>query len=399
MPQASRDASSRWAWVEVDLGAVRRNVRAFRSFLRPPCRLMAVVKADAYGHGAVPVALAARAAGADAFAVATVDEAVELRQGGVEDPILVLVQPPVAAVDALVAHKVMPSVYDLEFVALLGQAADRAGTEARYHLALDTGMSRIGVPWDGAVEFMEVAERLSGVRLDGTFTHFATADRPSDWDFALQLRRFRTALDALRSAGISPGCAHCANTAAIVLHPEAHMGMVRLGVGLYGLHPGDATRGKVDLAPAMSVKARATRVAAPPVGEGVGYGMTYRVARPSVQIATLPLGYADGLARALSNKMEVLYGGQRWRQVGNICMDQCMVEIEPQVARIRGAEVRPIETGDEVVVVGRQGDQEITLDRMALTLGTINYEVACRFDLRLPKRYVNAGTLPLDAGR
>lgn len=325
MPQASRGATAgRWAWVEIDLEAIRKNVRAFRSFLRPPCKLMAVVKANAYGHGAVPTALAARAAGADAFGVATVDEAIELRQSGIDDPILILAQPPVDAIDALIEYKVMPSVYDLEFVALLGQAADRAGTEARYHLALDTGMTRIGVAWDAAVEFMEVADRLSGVRLDGTFTHFATAERPSDWDFALQLRRFRTALDAMRSAGFSPGVAHCANTAAIVLHPEAHMSMVRLGVGMFGMHPGEATRDKIDLVPAMSVKARATRVIMPPVGEGVGYGMTYRVARPSIQIATLPLGYADGLSRGLSNKMEVLYGGQRWRQVGNICMDQCM---------------------------------------------------------------------------
>jgi alanine racemase len=391
--ETDTDLVTRWAWMEVDLGAIRQNLHAFKEFTHAPTKLMAVVKADAYGHGAVPVAKAARAAGADAFAVATVDEAVELRKGGIHEPLLVLAQPPVTSIPLLVKHGIMPAVYDLEFLARLGEEASTSGIEARYHLAVDTGMDRIGVPWEGVCEFMRVAERLSGIRLDGTFTHFATADRVSDWDFTLQLNRFQKAVGALREAGINPGVVHCANTASIVLHPEAHFDMVRLGVGLYGLHPSDATRGKIELHPAMSIRARATRVVRPQVGEGVGYGMTYRVARPSVQIATLPLGYADGLSRRLSNRMEVLYGGTRWRQVGNICMDQCMIEVEPEVAHLRGHDAAPIEVGDEVTIVGKLGDEEITLDDLADMLGTINYEVACDFGMRLPKRYINAGSL------
>ena len=382
---------TRWAWVEVDLEAIRHNVRVFRGLIKPPTRLMAVVKADGYGHGAVAVANAAKAAGADAFAVATVDEGVRLREAGIAEPILILAQPPITSIPLLVQHEIMPSVYDLEFLARLGQAAINAGVEARYHLAVDTGMSRIGVLASEVVEFMRVAERLGGIHLDGVFTHFATADLTSGWDFTLQSKRFRDAVAALRAAKVNPGCVHCANTPATVLHPEVHYDMIRLGVSMYGLHAAPTTEGRIDIRPAMSVKARVTRAIRPGVGEGVGYGMTYRVARPSTQIATLPLGYADGLHRCLSNKMEVLYGGQRWRQVGNICMDQCMVEVESEIALVRGRSVKPIEEGDEVVIVGAQGDERITLDELAERAGTINYELACDFGMRLPKVYLNAG--------
>ena len=227
-----------------------------------------------------------------------------------------------------------------------------------------------------------------GVALDGVFTHFATADKLANWDFAQQLKRFRDAVQSIRDAGIDPGTVHCANTPATVLHPETHFDMVRVGVGLYGLHPCDATRGRIDLEQAMSVRARVTRVVEPRVGEGVGYGMTYRVARPGIQIATLPVGYADGLSRRLSNGIDVLYGGRRYRQVGNICMDQCMFEVEPGLALARGTKIKPVETGDEVTLVGRDGDEFVSIDELADKLGTINYEVACLFDLRLPKVYV-----------
>lgn len=380
---------TRWAWAEIDLEAVRHNVRAFRGLLNPPVRLMCVVKADAYGHGAVQVARAARAAGADAFAVSTVDEAVELRTSGVRQPILVLSQPPVTSIPTLVSHGIMPAAYDLEFLARLGEEATQQQVEARYHLAVDTGMSRIGVIWDKVAEFVRIAERLDGIRLDGTFTHFATAYKSSDWDFTLQLNRFRKATAAMQQAGVNPGVRHCANTAAIALHPESHMDMVRLGVGIYGLHPSPETVGMLDLHPVMSIHARVTRVEKPQVGEGVSYGLTYRVARPSIQVATLPLGYADGLSRVLSNKMQVLFDGLRWRQVGTICMDQCMVEIEPELARLSGRGSRAIEVGDEVVIMGRQQSGEITASELAELADTIDYEIVTSFGIRLPKRFLN----------
>ena len=380
--------SNRWAWIEVDLDAVRRNTRAFKDFTKGGTKFCAVVKANAYGHGAVRVAGACKAAGADMFAVATVDEGVELRRGGIEEPILLLAQPPQTSVGALVENRIMPAVYDLEFAAQLGEEALRRGTVARYHLAVDTGMDRIGVPCKDVSQFMLVADRLRGIALDGVFTHFATADKLGSWDFAQQLKRFRDAVQSLRDAGIDPGTVHCANTPATVLHPEAHFDMVRVGVGLYGMHPADSTRGRVELEQAMSVRARVTRAVEPAVGEGVGYGMTYRVARPGIQVATLPIGYADGLARALSNNIDVLYQGRRYRQVGNICMDQCMFEVEPGLALARGAKIKPVEAGDEVTLIGRDGDEFVSIDDYAAKLGTINYEVACGFDMRLPKVYV-----------
>ena len=379
---------NRWAWVEVSLDAVRRNTRALKDCTRGETKFCAVVKANGYGHGAVQVARECKAAGADVFAVATVDEGIALREGGIAEPVIVLAQPPVGAVGDLVRHNLMPAVYDLEFAAQLGEEARRQGTEARWHLKIDTGMDRIGVPYKDVAQFMLVADRLGGLVLDGTFTHFATADRLGNWDFAQQLKRFRDAVQSMRDAGEDPGTVHCANTPATILHPESHFDMVRAGVGLYGLHPAETTVGRIELEQAMSVRARVTRVVEPAVGEGVGYGMTYRVARPGIQIATLPLGYADGLSRVYSNKIDVLYGGRRYRQVGNICMDQCMFEVEPALEMFMGNRIKPVEPGDEVTLVGRDGDEFISLDDLAAKMGTINYEVACAFGLRLPKVYV-----------
>ncbi len=380
--------ADRWAWVEVDLNAIRRNVRAFKDCTRSGTRFCAVVKANAYGHGAVRVAQACRAVGVDMFAVATVAEGIALRDGGIAEPVLLLAQPPVSAVPDLVKYDLMPAVYDLEFAARLGEEALRCGTTARYHLKVDTGMDRIGVPYAGVLDFMLVADRLGGLALDGVFTHFATADKLSDWDFALQFKRFRDTVQTLRDHGVEPGIVHCANTPATVLHPEVHFDMVRVGVGLYGLHPADSTRGAIKLEQAMSVRAKVTRVAEPAVGEGVGYGMTYRVARPGIQVCTVPLGYADGLSRVYSNRIDVLYEGRRFRQVGNICMDQCMFEVEPGLALATRQRVKPVEAGDEVTLVGRDGDEFISIEELAQKMGTINYEVACMFDMRLPKVYV-----------
>jgi alanine racemase len=382
--------SDRWAWVEVDLGAVQRNTRAFKERLGSSTRLCAVVKANAYGHGALQVAKACRTAGANAFAVATVAEGVELREGGVEAPIVVLAQPPVTSVEKLVAYRLEPAVYDLELVARLGAAAMDQGTTARYHLAVETGMHRIGVPHDEAADFMRVANRLRGVELAGTFTHFATAENPRGWDFAQQAQNFSAAVESLRELHIDPGVVHAANTPATVLSPKVHLDMVRVGVGLYGLHPADATRPLIDLEPAMSVRARVTRTCELALNDGVGYGMTYRAPRGGVQVATLPLGYADGLSRRLSNNMDVLHHGARRPQVGNVCMDQCMFAVDPSLlARDgRGPRPDPVEVGDVVTVMGRDGDACITADELAQKLGTINYEVVCGFDLRLPKVYV-----------
>ena len=376
----------RWAWVEIDLEAIKKNARAWKSFTKEPTRFCAVVKANAYGHGSVRVAQALRSVGVDMFAVATVAEGVRLREGGITEPIILLAQPPMTSVGTLVEKHIMPAVYDLEFLGKLSEEALAQGTVARYHLAVDTGMDRIGVAPADAAEFMRMAEKLRGVAVDSTFTHLATTNRLTEWDFTVQAGRFHDTVKSIRDAGIDPGIVHCANTPTTVLHPEYHFDMVRVGVGLYGLHPADTTRDKIELTQAMSVRARVTRAVEPKVGEGVGYGMTYRVAHEGTQICTIPLGYADGLSRVYSNNLSVLCQGRRLRQVGNICMDQCMFEVPADLIASREA-FRPVEEGDVVTLVGRDGDEFVSIEELAEKLGTINYEVACMFDIRLPKVY------------
>lgn len=366
----------RWAWVEVDLQAVRDNVRALRSLTGPATLFMAVVKADGYGHGAVPVARAALEAGADRLGVATVEEAVALRAAGITAPIQVLSEPPDSSVEEILDHRIVATVTTLEFAGALARAAVARGTDAAVHLKVDTGMNRIGVRAEEAPAFARAMMAFPGLRLEGTFTHFATADVPGDWDFGAQLERFRRAIDAMRTERIDPGIVHAANSAATILEPASHFSMVRCGIALYGLHPSDATRARIGLRPAMAVKARAVLVKRIGLGEGVSYGLTWRASSPT-RIATLPLGYADGVHRVLSNRMSVLVGGARCPQVGRVCMDQLMVDV--------GA--APVARGDEFVLVGEQGDEAILLDELAQAAGTINYEMACAFGMRLERLY------------
>lgn len=370
----------RWAWTEVDLGAVARNVRALKARTAPGTLFMAVVKADGYGHGAVDVARAAVRAGADRLGVATVAEGAELRAAGVACPVHVLSEPPHTAAAAVVEHELIPALYSRAFAVALSRAAALAQTTARFHLKVDSGMNRIGVRAEEAADFVETLTGLPGLAMDGTFTHFATADVPGDWEFERQVERFGAALDTMRGRRIDPGIVHAANSAATILHPETHFGMVRCGIALYGLHPDSVTKREVDLAPAMAVKARVTRVARLAMGEGVSYGFTWHAPSPAT-VATVPLGYADGVRRGLSNAMRVLCGGQECAQVGRVCMDQLMFEVP------RGVEAA---VGDEVVLVGRQGGAEITMDAQAEAAGTINYEIACGYGLRLERRFIGA---------
>lgn len=370
-------AYGRPAWVDVDLGAIERNVRTLRALTPEGTRFMAVVKADGYGHGALRAAESALRAGADRLGVATVEEAVELRMGGISAVLHVLSEPPSSAAGLLVRHDIVTTVYSAGFAAALGAAASAAGTVAPYHLKIDTGMGRIGVRAEDATSLALELRRIEGIRMDGVFTHFATADVPGDWEFERQMQRFGAALLKLKSEGVDAGIVHAANTAATILHPEAHFGMVRCGIGIYGLHPDPATYGRLDLAPAMSVKALVSHVKRVGMGEGVGYGFTFHASAPTT-VATLPLGYADGLHRVVSNRADVLLGGRRCRQVGRVAMDQLMVEVPDGLA---------VRVGDEAVIVGQQGRETMSMDDLAEHAQTINYEMACGFALRMERRY------------
>lgn len=385
--ECARNPEDRWAWVEISQGALRRNTQAIKKTLARGCQLMAVVKADAYGHGAAACAKIFLGSGAEQLAVATVAEGVELRRAGITAPILVLSEPPITSIPQLVEHHLMPSVATVDFALALGEAAAAANTVAYYHLIIDTGMTRAGVSRSDVLELRRAIDFHRGLECAGTFTHLATADALDDWDLSLQVNRFCEAATALHEAGLETGLVHCSNTPATLLHPDLHMDMARVGIGLYGLHPADATRPRIELEPAMSVRGRVTRVVYPAVGDGVSYGMTYRVPKRNVQVATVPMGYADGLSRGLSNRMDVLVDGIRHRQVGAICMDQFMFAVEVNTTRAFRPTV-PVAEGDVVTVMGTDGDDCVTADDIAALRDTITYEVTCDFGRRLPRVYV-----------
>ena len=379
------ETDRRWSWVEIDLSAIRHNVGVARSLIKPSTRLLAVVKSDAYGHGAVRVAKTALQSGANYLAVATIDEGIKLREGMVGAPIVLLSEPPATAAPLLLAYKIMPSIYTPEFAIAYAEKADEYGIRAPFHLAVNTGMNRIGVRYDNVVDFMRKVSFHRALDLVGTFTHFATADCEGTLDFGIQVKRFTEAISALREVGIDPGIVHCANSAATVRYPQVHFDMVRWGVSLYGLHTCQETRSMINLKPAMSVHARITDTRTLPMSEGVSYGLNYR-SPGSVKICTVPLGYADGLVRMLSGQTNFILDGQYCKQVGNICMDQCMFEVD---LRTYGTRKRlDPQIGDVVTIVGRDGDAVTTITEMAYNAHTIEHEITIGFSHRLPRFYV-----------
>ncbi len=383
--EAISELDRRWAWVEIDLSAIRHNVLEAKRHLQRGARLMAVVKADAYGHGAVQVSKMALNSGADYLSVATVPEAIELRKAGINAPLMILAQPPESSIPLLLAYNIIPSIYEAEFAITYAEMADFYGMRAPFHLAVNTGMNRIGVRYDEVVPFLQHIGFHRALDLAGTFTHYATADSADTLDFQIQVKRFIEVINNMRMAGIDPGIVHTANSAALYRYPDVQFDMARLGISLYGFQACPETRPIADLKPAMSVHARITDTRLVPPSEGVSYGLNYR-SPGSVKICTVPLGYADGLVRGLSGRTHFLLQGQRMRQVGNICMDQCMFEVDLRSYGTR-KRIDP-QVGDEVIIVGRQGNEEVTIDEMADKLGTIQHEIAIGFAQRMPRVYV-----------
>lgn len=356
----------------VDLEAVRHNVRA----LRPPgADLMAVVKANGYGHGAVPVARAALEAGAAWLGVALVEEGLELREAGIEAPILVLTEFPRGSEKDALAGDLTPTVYTPEGLEGVAEAAAALGRDARVHVKVDTGMHRVGLPPDRAEDFVAAAAGR-GLRVEGLLTHFAKSEEPEDPATRRQLAAFLEVLDRLASRGVVPRYRHAANTAATLALPEARLDLVRVGIGVYGVAPDPSLAGAADLRPAMSLRSRVALVKRVAAGEAVSYGLRYRLEREST-IATVPVGYADGYARSLSGRAEVLIRGRRYRVAGTITMDQLMVDCGDD----------PVEPGDEVVLFGSQGDEAVPVEQVAAWMGTIGYEVVCAVSERVPREY------------
>jgi alanine racemase len=367
-------------WAEVDLDAVRRNVEALRALVAP-AELCAVVKADGYGHGAVATSRAALAGGATMLAVALVAEGAELRHAGIDARILVLSQASPHELDDLVAHDLDATVYTSVGVADLAAAAERAGRvdhrPVRVHLKVDTGMHRVGAPPTEAVGLALAIRDARGLELRSVFTHCAVADEPDNPFTAEQLRRYGSVVAEIEQAGVAVPCRHAANTAAALDHPDARMDLVRCGIGLYGIAPAPALSDRAVLEPALSLHARVSHVKRVGPGEGISYGLRYRP-RVETTIATVPLGYADGLPRRLGSLGgEVLVGGERCPIAGSVTMDQILVDCAD----------RSVAVGDEVILLGRQGDETITAQDWADRLDTIAYEVVCGISPRVPRTY------------
>jgi alanine racemase len=366
---------ARPTWVEVDLEAVAYNVRRIKEIIKPEVKILAVLKADAYGHGALTVARTAINNGASYCGVASVNEAVKLRDGGVTAPTLVMGYTPVWLAREAILRDVTLTLYDSDIARALSRAAVDLRRTACVHIKVDTGMGRLGLLPDQVVPFVQEIRDLPGLDLAGIFSHFSVADDEDLEYTGWQLSRFQEVLTSLAQIGITFRTVHCANSAAILRLPESHFNTVRLGLAMYGLQPSPYVSLPVGFRPALTWKTTIAQVKTLPPGSYVSYGNTYRTEQEE-RIAVIPVGYADGFRRAPTRWQAVLVRGQRAPIVGRVCMDQTMINI---------SDIPNVRVGDEVVLIGRQGEDEITAEEVANWLGTINYEVVSEILARVPR--------------
>lgn len=363
---------------EIDLDAIGHNVRAFRAWLPERTRFMAVVKANAYGHGAEPVAREAVANGASYLGVATLDEAIELQEADLGVPILVMGYIPEYGLDEAIVRGIRLTVYHPDHLQRIVEAATKTNKQAVLHLKAETGMNRVGARLDEMSTLVRQAKDSAHVYLEGLFTHFACADERDKTYTHQQHALFTQILQECQTRGVSFPIVHCGNSATAIDLPQYGYNMVRVGISMYGFYPSaEVKRTNVHLKPAMTLKTRIIHVKKVPPGVSISYGATYRTKKEET-IATLPIGYADGLNRLLSNRGNALVHGRRVPIVGRICMDQTMVALPVELeARV----------GDEAVLYGRQGDDVIHIDEVANLLGTISYEITCNVSRRIPRIY------------
>jgi len=373
-------------WAEIDLNAIAHNVREIRRITDPKAGLMVAVKANAYGHGIIEVARQALKSGADALGVARINEGIRLRKAGIDAPVLVFGYTVPSEAARLYEFDLIQTVYSYETARMISDTASSLDIKINIHLKIDTGMGRLGLlpdsrratPADSAVEEVKSIAGLSNLKLEGIFTHFATADW-SDKSYAeKQFQIFLNFLDQLHKAGIKFSVKHAANSGAIIDMPKTHLDMVRAGISIYGLYPSDEIdKSRIKLLPAMSLKVRIIHLKKVPAGFMVSYGITHETKNPTT-IATIPAGYGDGLSRLMSSNGYMLVHGQRAPIIGRVCMDLIMID----VGHIPEAKIE-----DEVVVFGRQGSASISADEIARLTDTINYEVVTRISDRVPRVY------------
>lgn len=373
----------RAAWAEIDLDNLAHNIREVRRLAGKQSQVTAVIKADGYGHGATKIAKTLLDNGADRFAVAVLDEAIEIRNAGFKVPILILGYTQPERAEEVVRYELEQAVYSIETAEALSKVAKAQGKTAQIHIKIDTGMGRIGLQADEeAVGIISSIHALPNINIKGIFTHFAVADEVDKSYTEKQFEKFKWVCDRLEEKGIKIEIKHCGNSATIIDLPDMHLNMVRAGIVLYGLAPSsDVKLEKLTLKEVMSLKVRVTHIKEIEAGQSVSYGRKF-IANAKTKIASLPIGYADGYTRLLSGKAEALVNGKRVPVVGRICMDQCMIDV---------TRIEDVKVGDEVVLFGGQKDGFISIDEIAEKLGTINYEVVCMISRRVPRVYVKGG--------
>ena len=382
--ESTMNFTRRAVWAQIDLDAAAHNMRQIRKHVGPNVKIAAVVKANAYGHGSVELARTFAENGADCFAVSSLDEAVELRRyAHLDKEIFILGHTDARRTEELLTYDIEPAVFCLKNARFFSEEAQRFGKVLRVHIAIDTGMSRVGFPVNEAsVADIKTLAALPNIEVRGIFTHFAVSDCEDKTFTREQYGHFRWMCKRMEEEGIDIALRHCCNSAAVLELPEYYCDMVRPGIIMYGCEPSpeiDIT--PYDLRPVMSLRCCIAHVKLIDAGATVSYGRHY-TAPDRRKIATLPVGYADGYSRILSGKVDVLYHGHRVPQVGTICMDQCMIDVSGEAN---------VHAGDEVVLFGQQGDSFISIEEIARVCGTINYEIMCNLSRRVPRVYMKNG--------
>lgn len=366
-------------WVEIDLRALRYNLLALHEWVGPRVKILGIVKADAYGHGDYEVSKVLLNHGVEMLGVAILEEAVQLRERGIQAPLLLLGGIFGEQIDTLLHYDITPTVYDIKLAGALSSAAQRLHKVLKVHVYVDTGMGSIGVRYGKAVQFITGIKDMKNLSIEGIYSHFSSSDEKKPYFSTLQIQRFKDILAALDAINIHIPLRHMANTGAIIGYPDAYFNMVRPGISLYGLYPsGDVSR-DVGIKPVMSFKTRIIHIKDMQPGDVVGYSRTYTITQPT-RVATLPFGYSDGYNRLLSNQGKVIIKGIKASIIGRVCMDQCFVD----VSHIHGTSI-----GDEVVLYGSQGQETISIESIAQQINTIPYEVICNISKRVPRIYVN----------
>ncbi|OOP54935.1 MAG: alanine racemase [Candidatus Brocadia carolinensis] len=366
-------------WVEIDLNALRHNLLAIQRKIGPQVKIMGIVKANAYGHGDYEVSSLLLKHGVAMLGIAILEEGIQLRNKGIQAPLLLLGGIFEEQIDTIIEYNLIPSVYDLELAGILSKRAQFFHKIVNVHVYVDTGMGSIGVRYDKAVEFVKSLHDMKNLSLGGIYTHCSCSDEKESTYTDLQISRFREVLAGLDAVKICIPLRHMANSGAIIGHPDAHFTMVRPGLSLYGLYPSDEVSRDIGIRPVMCLKTRIVHIKDMDADDVVGYGRAHKITKPT-RVATLPFGYDDGYNRLLSGQGQVIIRGTKASIIGRVCMDQCFIDI----SHVQGATV-----GDEVVVYGRQGQESISIESVARQRNTIPYEIACNVSKRVPRVYVD----------